>query len=320
MEGGNIFWLRIPEIGNVLTIHCFQPKSDLFSSSTELYNEALAHFGAEAPPLRYFNTQSAAQTLGLSRQIQDVDLQHAFVAVASVQGLHSVGLGSNKMSYERAARLSFAIAAALQDPGPAALRVREITEPARHAPLITCGRSARLLLTTPPPPGRRSPTPPRRIPSARCPFPRPSTSFPEKRPVPLDIEAARRIRSCADLFVGRKAAHKELKSHWDDMLPNLRRSNDVVVRDITCQEWPWQCWIASLSNEAMMVEAIGSGSDGPFQVRSNYENVLWQNFKFSRNQFFLIFGLVWPPRAPGPHKSLKNCMFHVFPTRNHQIS
>ena len=43
------------------------------------------------------------------------------------------------------------------------------------------------------------------------------------------------------------------------MMPKLKYENGFMSRDLTYREWPWQCWIASLSKEDMMVEAIGSG-------------------------------------------------------------
>ena len=84
--------------------------------------------------------------------------------------------------------------------------------------------------------------------------------LPDKRPLPLDLTSACRIRSCAALHIGRKAAHAQLVSHWDEMLQELSRSGQrVLSRDLTHGEWPWQCWIAALSSEGMMTDAIGPG-------------------------------------------------------------
>ena len=159
MEGGSIFWLRIPNIGEVITVFCEESKSSLFSNSKQLYNEALACFDVEESPLQYFYSLSPAQTLDVRHPCQGIDLRRTFVAVASIQGVRAVGLGSNKISYERAARLAFAVAVALQNPDPAATRIKEIAQVARHAPCITCGRLAGLVLATPYPRRRSSRSP-----------------------------------------------------------------------------------------------------------------------------------------------------------------
>ena len=52
---------------------------------------------------------------------------------------------------------------------------------------------------------------------------------------------------------------KQSNVQLSDMMPKLKYENGFMSRDLTYREWPWQCWIASLSKEDMMVEAIGSG-------------------------------------------------------------
>ena len=63
----------------------------------------------EAQPLKHFNTESAATVLDLRGSDEVVRFDHVFTAMALREELHAIGLGSNKLSYERAARLAFAV-------------------------------------------------------------------------------------------------------------------------------------------------------------------------------------------------------------------